>query len=176
MANLKFSYMHSHGLGEVTVEGELAKLLADFEAETGDLPADYTALLSAELDGTDLFANMLPPGRRTLCCLMQLARLYQDFPPETLKRATDEGYVFTVDAGKLDYLANAGYVRAIIAPEDRSIEISDESTGETILDGYGYKKGDDPGDILRAVASAAGRIDLAFEEAQELLAEYDTEK
>lgn len=176
MANLKFSYNDDITGTSRTVETEIDALLADWENEAIHCPANDAELLSASIDGTDLFANMLPPGHRTFDDLMQLSRLYRDFPQETLKRATDEGYVFTVDAGKLDYLANAGYVRATIDPADGTIEISDSGSGEVILDGYGYKKGDDPGDILRAVANAAGRIDLAFEEAQELLAEYDTEK
>lgn len=182
---VKFSFKNAHTDEIETRETELLDLLKDWEGEALHCPPNDTELLSASLDGKDMFSDAnhcgevtLTPKMNTFEDLMQLARIVRDFPPETIKALADEGMAFYAYAGRLEYLANYSYVRGVIDPEDRSIRILRENADgeQAIVEGYHYPENHDPEKVLRDLAEAAGSIDQAMNDAEEALSDYDDEK
>ena len=182
---LKISFKNAHSDETEPREFELLDLLKDWEGDALHCPPNDTELLSASLDGKDLFADAnycgevaLTPKMHTFEDLMQLARIVRDFPPETIKSLADEGMSFSIYAGRVEYLANYSYVRGVIDPEDRSIRLLDENAegDKAIIEGYHYPENHDPEKVLRDLAEAAGELDQAMNDAEEALSDYDDKK
>jgi len=182
---LKISFKNAHTDELETRETELLDLLKDWEGEALHCPPNDTELLSASLDGKDLFVETrvcgepsLTPGMRMFENLMQLARALRDFPPQVIGKLAKDGVIFDIHCGRIEYLSNYSYVRGVIDPEDRSIRILDENAegDKAIVEGYHYPENHDPEKVLRGLAEAAGGLDQAMNDAEEALADYDDEK
>lgn len=182
---LKISFKNAHSGELETHETELFGLLKDWEGGALHCPPNDTELLSASLDGKDLFVETrvcgepsLTPGMRLFGDLMQLARALRDFPLQVIGKLAKMGIIFDIYCGRIEYLANHSYVRGVIDPEDRSIRILDENADgdKAIIEGYHYPENHDPEKVLRDLAKAAGGLDQAMNDAEEHLSDYDDEK